>query len=224
MPQTHPQDPQSLWSSTHNGPDPTVDPVRWNTIWEERVKDNSLIRYGIELMMRSHGKECEILLTHIRYNTRFLVESQREVTSSYRGDTFNQKWKAISSSERRKHMLEGLVRSSINKPDSEADRIYCSDLTLDAMDGRDGEPFIQLVKAYIAPDASKLTPDTVRSYPHPSWAGEMKKEREKDKGSIRSLAWELIQLKRDRYICRFIDGTLESIKNFLKKSRSVSRI
>ncbi|KAF8996322.1 hypothetical protein BDQ17DRAFT_947141 [Cyathus striatus] len=210
MSQTHPRLAQSIWASVLNGPDPTVDPIRWNSVWERRIKDDSLTRCAIELMISGYGDQAETLLTLIRYNTRFLVEMQHILTSSYRGDGFNQKWKATTTSERRKHMLEGLVRSTIINPDTEADRVFCSDITLDALDKEDGEPFIKLVEAYVAPDVSKLMTETVRSYPHPKWGDELKMEHERDKTSMKSLALDMLQSKRDLYICRFIDGTLES--------------
>ncbi|KAF8996342.1 hypothetical protein BDQ17DRAFT_1411807 [Cyathus striatus] len=213
MPNT-PRRTQSLSSAFTGAPNALVDPVAWNSFLETHIKDEDDNREAIEHMFNGgFGQNMELLsllLTFMRYNTRRLVDYQRVLSEAYQPDFFEPNWKRSSSSVRRRHMLEGLVRSRIVDPEAEADRIYCSELTLDAMDKQQGVPFINLVKRYIAPDVSKLTPDTTLSFPHPLWADEMKREHEKDKNSLRSLMWKFVQLNRDLYLCTFISGTYGS--------------
>ncbi|KAF8996299.1 hypothetical protein BDQ17DRAFT_1329984 [Cyathus striatus] len=208
---TRTQRTKSLWGSISEAPEATKDPEGWNAYWENHVKDDNANKASLEFTIQQFGSHLELIVGFIRFGIRRLVDYQRAITEFYNPETFDATWKALTNAERRKHMLEGLVRSAIVDPDSESYRSYCSDLTLEVMGKNKGELFLKVVKMYVCPDLSKLTPETTASYPHPKWTKDMRREREKDKNSPRAQLWESVQLNRDLFYCRFIAGTFESV-------------
>ncbi|KAF8990201.1 hypothetical protein BDQ17DRAFT_1433967 [Cyathus striatus] len=193
-----------------NSPDENVDPEGWNAFWEKQTRDEAMNRRVIDDMLGQDAKHMEILATESRTGLRFVLNLQRRIADYVDINLFEHGWKLYSSSERRNHMLEGLVRSSINFPEVEILRALCSEITIEALEKEEGSLFVNLLKFYKVTDSSKLTPETRRSYPHPKWADEMKREHEKDSGSMRAVMWEIIQLQRDVYICNFLSETLKS--------------
>ncbi|KAF8996352.1 hypothetical protein BDQ17DRAFT_1364565 [Cyathus striatus] len=205
-----------------DAPIATVDPERWIAYWEMRISDESHNRRTIiNTMSFLEIKSTDLLLTLARYRTSLLFDYQRRITDylgTPDGDILQHQWRSLSSSDRRKHMLEGLVRSAIADPESQAYKAYCSDLTLYSLEKNQGELFIKLLHFYVTEDLSAFTSDQIKSYPHPKWSGEMQKEIAKDKSSKKALLWELIQLDRDWYICSFIETTLNSLDGIPRPS------
>ncbi|KAF8996360.1 hypothetical protein BDQ17DRAFT_1364569 [Cyathus striatus] len=205
-----------------DAPIATVDPECWIAYWEQRISDESLNTCTIiNTMSPLENKSMDFLLTLARYRTSLIFGYQHQMTdylSTPDGDIVQHIWRSLSSSERRKHMLEGMVRSAIADPESQPHKAYCSDLTLYSLEKNQGELFIKLLYFYVAPDLSTFTSDQIKSYPHPNWSGEMQKEIAKDKSSKKALLWELIQLDRDGYICDFIENTLGSLDGIPRPS------
>ncbi|TFK40672.1 hypothetical protein BDQ12DRAFT_733877 [Crucibulum laeve] len=205
---------QSIWMKAMGAPDPTVNPDAWNDMWEKRLAVDPMAS-SEDILIKEHVDQPQVLLSQIRYNTQHLCRHQQflslAATEAFQKG-FESKWLNSSASVRSKHLLEGFVRSCIMNPDGEGDRLYCSDLTLAAMNKDKGAAFIRLLKKYIHTDSSKI-PSTPLSYPSPKWNYKLEAAKANDKNSIATAVWEWVQLGRDLYICRFLVGTIGSFYN-----------
>ncbi|KAF8990186.1 hypothetical protein BDQ17DRAFT_1414137 [Cyathus striatus] len=90
---SHPLHTRSFTSIAFNDPDVTAEPEHWNSFWEDLITDERVYRSFVD---------CTL--------------SQERWISNRDAELFEHYWKAWSSSKRRKHMLEGFVRSLYPNP------------------------------------------------------------------------------------------------------------
>ncbi|KAF8996350.1 hypothetical protein BDQ17DRAFT_1364553 [Cyathus striatus] len=200
----------AIYSPSPNAPKAAENPGKWNAYWETLTSDTTKNRQFIESTLNDDVIPIDLLRPQTKNKKFTLSQFQLAFASNISITLFEHVWMMRSDSERKKHMLEGFVRSAIFEPEAVQDRIFCSDLTLDTLGEDQGSPFIKLLEFYTRP--VNVTPETVSSYPHPEWSDEMEEDRAKDPNSRRAFMWEFIQLDRDLYICNFIVRTNESCR------------
>ncbi|KAF8996347.1 hypothetical protein BDQ17DRAFT_1429790 [Cyathus striatus] len=191
-------------------PNAAEDLENWNAYWETLTSHNTKNRQFIESTLNDDVIPIDLLRAQSKNKKFTLNKFQLAFASNISTTLFEHVWMMLSDSERRKHMLEGFVRSAIFEPEAVQDRVFCSDLTLDTLGEDQGLPFIKLLEFYTK--SVNVAPKTVSSYLHPEWSDEMEEDRAKDPNSRRAFMWEFIQLDRDLYICNFITRTMESCR------------
>ncbi|KAF8990185.1 hypothetical protein BDQ17DRAFT_1547303 [Cyathus striatus] len=202
---------QSLSNLVFQTPNAAVDAEVWNTYWENETKDEVYNRMVVEARILEGIREMETFANEAQRLISFLVKFQHSI-AGFEINDFEVNWtRYMSHSERRTHLLEGLVRAQISYPDTEVHRTYCGEITLNNLMKENGALFIKLFRTFVVQDLSTVTAETRASCPHPLWAHEMEKEREKSKDSVRSLIWEMVQLNRDIFISNLISGVITSL-------------
>jgi hypothetical protein len=150
---------QSLWSAAGFA-DCRKEPSKWNDQWEQRLK----ILASVNLVQRSLpmiSASTEEILTGHRNRLRALCDIQNRLTIaaalSFGRDNHESKWLKSSASYRKKHLLEGMVRTCTMMHGMEDYRMYCNEITLPFLEEDGGRGYLKLLKHFMVKDLTSAS-------------------------------------------------------------------
>lgn len=141
------------------------DPVAWNASWEAMAPGLSGMHGG---WGPQYGEITEPFLVEYRscfQQLCFLQQNLSAQTDLCFRLGFKRTWQGTTVEVRKKHMLEGHVRTCIMSED-DSQRSICGDITLEGLAKDGGKGFLDLLQFYHL-DNSTSTPTSPTLYPYP---------------------------------------------------------
>lgn len=162
--------------------DPKTNAVRWNEQWEYSMRQAMAgkIISGIMEYSRQHCEDMEGTLSDHRQQLHNLCNQQQSLStnaaSCFAVHDFESKWLESTIAVRKRHIVEGLVRTCTDHGMEES-RLSCPEMTLDVLQSGGGRGYLDMLKYFMidVTSATALTTPIILS--NPRWDKMMGKGR-----------------------------------------------
>lgn len=206
----------------------SVDRVRWNRTWEEKlakiyglqdtpfypgpsVIDGARLKATWDISVASDSY-VQSVNTMVKEASIIQRDLSREASRRFAEDDFEFRWKSCSSETREEWILEGLVRTCEASPDFEERRRFCPEVSLLRLNKRNGQPFLDLLQALCLEDIDSV-PANPKSLPS-EWFDRMIGH----KINVQNRGRQLLQLmeltKRTYFLVMFVWNVLLAFVSF----------
>jgi len=182
-------------------PDPDVDPVLWNALWEKISFEHTFIDRIIHTKPSpQRALDDQMALSNYRAIYRDICHVQYKLTGIAVvciAAGFETIWLTATPALREKHLIEAHVRVSM--VGVEGFRLMCGDITLLELQRDAGKGFIDLLKKFIHDDLTRI-PTVAKSYPFKALFGTPPAGSSTDKQP--NIEQIIRDLSRDLYLCQ----------------------